>query len=111
MCPDARLHADEARCHVGEPSLDLTARQLLAQNDGALLVQADEVERVLANVDADCRNGFKASGLAWHGMLLVLAAPFQLCGWVGREHGGSIPLTDIPERCTRLDGGGGRWSH
>src|ERR1700683_5571585 len=26
MCPDARLHADETRCHVGEPSLDLAAR-------------------------------------------------------------------------------------
>jgi hypothetical protein len=24
-------------------------------------------------------------------MLLILAAPNQLCGWVGREHGGSIP--------------------
>jgi hypothetical protein len=25
-------------------------------------------------------------------MLLILVAPNQLCGWVGREHGGSIPL-------------------
>jgi hypothetical protein len=29
-----------------------------------LLVEADEVERVFADVDADCRNGFKAGGLA-----------------------------------------------
>src|SRR5450759_1654041 len=27
-------------------------------------------------------------------MLLVLLAP-QLCGWLGREHGGSIPLADM----------------
>src|SRR6266571_722603 len=80
MRPDARLHADETEWHVGEPIIDLTARQLLAQNDGALLVEPDEVECVLADVDADCRNGFKAGGLAWHGMLLVLAAPFQPCG-------------------------------
>ena len=93
MRPDARLHADEARRHVGEPSVDLAARQLLAQNDGAHLVEADEVERILADVDADCRNGFKAGGLAWHRMLLVFAAPCQLCGWAGQEHGGSIPLT------------------
>ncbi len=33
---------------------------------------------------------FKAGGLAWHGMLLVLAARCKLCGWAGQEHGGSI---------------------
>jgi hypothetical protein len=32
----------------------------------------DEVERVLADVDADCSNGFKAIDIAWHGMLLIL---------------------------------------
>jgi len=31
----------------------LAARELLAQNDGATLVEADEVEGVLANVDAE----------------------------------------------------------
>jgi hypothetical protein len=56
-------------------------------------VEANEVERVLADVDADCRTGFKAGGLEWHGTLLVLAAPCHLCGWAGQEHGGSIPLT------------------
>jgi hypothetical protein len=25
----------------------------------------------------------------------VLAAPCQLCGWAGQEHGGSIPLADV----------------
>jgi hypothetical protein len=52
MRPDARLHADEAGRHVGKPSVNLAARQLLAQHDCALLVEADEVERVLADVDA-----------------------------------------------------------
>src|SRR5260370_3279578 len=93
MRAEARLHADEARRQGAEARVDLAGRQLLAQNDGAHLVEADEVERILADVDADCRNGFKAGGLAWHRMLLVFAAPCQLCGWAGQEHGGSIPLT------------------
>ena len=60
-----------------------------------VLFEADEVERVLADVDADRRNGFSDSSLAWHGILLVMAAPDQLCGGVGREHGGSIALADV----------------
>ena len=67
MRPDARLHADEATRHVGEPSVDLVARQLLAQNDRAHFVEADEVERVLADVDADCRQRLQGwwSCVAW----------------------------------------------
>jgi hypothetical protein len=53
------------------------------------------VKRVLTNVDAECCNGFKLIDLAWHGMLLIRQPPEQLCSWVGREHGGSIPLPDI----------------
>jgi hypothetical protein len=53
MRPHACLHADETRRHVGEPRLDLTARPFLAQHDRTALVMADDVERVLADVDAD----------------------------------------------------------
>jgi hypothetical protein len=89
MRPDACLHAVEATRHVGEPNVGLVARQLLAQNDSAHFVEADEVERVLiTDVDADCPTRFKAGGLG-----RVLAAPCHLCGWAGQEHGGSIPLT------------------
>jgi hypothetical protein len=67
------------------------------------------VERVLADVDTDCCNGFKADGLAWHGMLLVLAVPCHLCGWVGQEHGGSIPLADLaPQRLATASDLGGK---
>jgi hypothetical protein len=72
MRPNARLHADEAGRRIREPSLDLAARKLLAQNDRAIPVETDEMERVLADVDADCCNGFKATGVVWHGMLLIL---------------------------------------
>jgi hypothetical protein len=43
---------------------------------------ADEVERGPADVDADCRNGFKAGDLEWHEMFLVLAAPRHLSNGV-----------------------------
>jgi hypothetical protein len=97
MRPNARLHADEAGRRIREPSLDLAARKLLAQNDRAIPVETDEMERVLADVDADCCNGFKATGVvAWNAPDSV--APNQLCGWLGQEHGGSIPLADIERR-------------
>src|SRR5438477_9134297 len=40
-------------------------------------------------------NGIILHAAAWHRMLLVFAAPCQLCGWAGQEHGGSIPLTEV----------------
>ena len=63
---------------------------------------ADKVERGPADVDADCRNGFKAGDLEWHEMFLVLAAPCHLCGWAGQEHGGSIPLTAYWRSASRM---------
>jgi hypothetical protein len=62
---DAGLHADEAGRQVGELGLELPARQLPAQDDGAALIKADEVEGVLADVDAEDGDG--VCGLARHG--------------------------------------------
>jgi hypothetical protein len=53
MGADARLHADQARLHVGKPRFHLTARPFLPQHDCTTLIKADEVERVLADIDAD----------------------------------------------------------
>jgi len=80
MRPNARLHADEAGRRIREPSLDLAARKLLAQNDRAIPVETDEMEG-----DWCC--------VAWNAPDSV--APNQLCGWLGQEHGGSIPLADV----------------
>jgi hypothetical protein len=41
MCSDARLHADEARPHIGEAVFDLAARQLPPQNNRAFPVEAN----------------------------------------------------------------------
>jgi hypothetical protein len=62
---DAGLHADQADRHVGEARLNLPARELLAQDDGATGIQADQVEAVLADVDAKGGNVLKRS--FWHG--------------------------------------------
>jgi hypothetical protein len=49
----AGLHADEAARDICQPSLDLTARELQLQNNRAARIEADQVEGVLTEVDAD----------------------------------------------------------
>ena len=53
----AGLHADQAARDIGQPAFELAARDLLLQHNRAALVEADEVERGLADVDADRRDG------------------------------------------------------
>jgi hypothetical protein len=48
---DAGFHPNQAGWHIGEALLNLSARELLVQNDGAARIQADQVEAVLADVD------------------------------------------------------------
>jgi hypothetical protein len=69
----------------------LAARPLLAQYNGAAIIEADDVERVLTDIDADYGN----CSLCWrrHGMLLVWA-PLASLALVGQEHGRTIPLAD-----------------
>ena len=56
MRSNACLHADQARRQIGEPHTDLTARPFLAQHDRTTLILADNMERVLADIDADHGN-------------------------------------------------------
>ncbi len=90
MRADAGLHADQAGRHVCKPSFNLTARPFLPRDDRAALVEADDMERVLADIDAD--DGDLIEGRVGHGRAPSIAAPFQLCSPVGREHGRTIPL-------------------
>jgi hypothetical protein len=53
MGPDACLHANQTRRQIGESGLHLATRPLLPQHDGAALILANDVERVLADIDAD----------------------------------------------------------
>jgi|1186.fasta_scaffold09218_2 hypothetical protein len=54
---------------------------------------ADNVERVLADIDAD--HGDRGVELLRHGVLLVFGAPCQLLSLAGRKHGRTIPLADV----------------
>jgi hypothetical protein len=90
MRTDAGLHADQARGHVGQACFDLATRPLLPQRNCAWLIQADNVERVLADIDAD--HGDRGVELLRHGVLLVFGAPCQLTSLAGQEHGRTIPF-------------------
>src|SRR5215813_4512403 len=93
MGADTGLHADKAGREVGKPGFELAAGELLVQNDGAALVEADEVEGVLADVDAEDGDG--VFRLARHGLSSLLGeAPRSTPGYCG-EHRRSIPLTDL----------------
>ena len=76
MRADAGLHADQARRHVGKAGLHLAARPLLTQHNGTALIVAHDVERVLADIDAD--HGDCSVECLGHGVLLVFGAPCQL---------------------------------
>jgi hypothetical protein len=52
-----------------------------------------DVERVLADIDAD--HGDRCVEFLRHGVLLVLSAPCQLLVLAGQEHGRTIPLADM----------------
>ena len=90
MRADAGFHADQARRHIGKSSFNLATRPFLPQDDRAALVEADDMERVLADIDAD--DGDLIGGRVGHGRAPSNAAPIQLCSPVGREHGRTIPL-------------------
>src|SRR5258707_9192281 len=76
MGADAGFHADQARRYIGEPRLHLATRPLLPQHDGAAHIVAHDMERVLADIDAD--HGDRGIGCLRHGVLLVFGAPCQL---------------------------------
>ena len=91
-----RPYSDDLRervGYIGEPRFHLATRPLLPQHDGAARIVADDVERVLADIDAD--HGDRGIGCLRHGVLLVFGAPCQLRLLVGPEHGRTIPLPDI----------------
>ena len=51
MRTHACFHADQTRWHVGKACFNLATRPLLTQHDRTAAIEADDVERVLANID------------------------------------------------------------
>src|SRR5215510_13860371 len=100
MRPGTSLHADEAPRQIGKPGFNLPARPLLAQHQGSTPILADDVERVLADIDADHVD--LAIEYLGHGILLCLRCPCQFGSLAGLEHGRTIPFSDIRHAAQRL---------
>jgi hypothetical protein len=104
MRPHARLHTDQAKGHVGEPRFDLAARPLLPQHDGPTSIQANNMERVLPDIDADYGNSCLTS--LSHRVLLLICAPASLMG-DGAEARADHPISGnsaMSESCLKLRG-------
>jgi hypothetical protein len=52
--------ANQALRHIHKPCCDPAARELLAQNDRTLLIQANQIERVLTCIDANRVGNYSA---------------------------------------------------
>jgi hypothetical protein len=70
----------------------LAPRPLLPQHDDAGFIETNDVERVLADIDADYGN--RSPCCRRHDVLLVLA-PLASLSLAGQEHGRTIPLSDF----------------
>jgi hypothetical protein len=57
MSPGAGLHSDQTDRDVGQAGLQLSTRDLAAQQDLAAGIHANQVESILAQVDADRGDG------------------------------------------------------
>src|SRR5262245_43399927 len=93
MCTDTGLHADQTGWHIGKPCLHLAPRPLLPQHDCATLIEADDVERVLADIDAD--HGDRIAKLLSHGRAPFIECLLPAYLLTEQEHGRTIPLAVI----------------
>src|SRR5262245_10520429 len=58
-----RFHADQAARNVGKPALKLSARAFELQNDRPALIEANKMETILTEIDADRADGDEWCGL------------------------------------------------
>ena len=94
MRADAGFHPDQTRREIGKPRLHLAARPFLTQHHRAALIETNNVQKVLADIDANHRN--RCIGLLRHGVLLDFGAPgASFACWRGPEHGRTIPLAVV----------------
>src|SRR5260370_32877367 len=102
---DARFDSDQAPRHIGEPGCDPAAGDLLPQNDRPVVVEADQMQGILARIDAD--GGCDCSGcLMGHGdMLLVLLSPRTFSERFGAGAPPRPPISKPPTRTWLSPGG------
>ena len=71
---------EAGRKTVSKAALKLTARELRLEDDGAAFIEADQVENVLADIDADDGNlcaGIGGFAVRWHGQFLCYGYPLS----------------------------------
>jgi hypothetical protein len=83
-----KLPCRSDKAYIGEPHFHLATQPLLLQHDGAPRIVAHDVERVLADIDAD-----RGIGCLRHGVLLVFGAPCQLRRLAGQEARPDRPIS------------------
>jgi hypothetical protein len=71
------LDPNQAWRHVRKPGRNPAASNLLSQDDRSSPIQADQMQRVLACIDADRAHHYCVSLQGHGGMLLVLRSPQQ----------------------------------
>ena len=87
MRTDAGFHADQTRWHVGKACFNLATRPLLTQHDRTAAIEADDVERVLANIDTDY--GDCVVEIVRHSVCSLSQAPLASFNrWRGRSTAG-----------------------
>src|ERR1700741_1505341 len=102
MCADAGFHADQARRYIGEPRFHLATRPLLPQHDGAARIVTHDVERVLADIDAD--DGDRGIGglETWRAPCLWRPLPASLAGGAGARPDHPSPQSSTQRTISRL---------
>ncbi|HWJ19148.1 MAG TPA: hypothetical protein VNR65_10520 [Geobacterales bacterium] len=81
----ASFDSDQAPRHIGEPGCDPAAGDLLPQNDCPPVVEADQMQGVLARIDADGVCACSGCLMGHSDVLLVLLSPrsFSERFWAG----------------------------
>jgi hypothetical protein len=93
----ASFDPDQAPRHIGEPGCDPAAGDLLPQNDCPFVVKADQMQGVLARIDA---NGVCDCSCCLMGrsdvLLVLLSPPLILCAVLGGSTAGPTILRHRP---------------
>src|SRR5207342_2895652 len=79
----ASFDSDQAPRRIGEPGCDPAAGNLLPQNDCSLVVEADQMQGVLARIDADGVCDCSSCLMGHSDVLLVLLSPRLISEWFG----------------------------
>jgi hypothetical protein len=91
----ASFDSDQALWHIGEPDRDPVASDLFPQNDCPLIVEANQMQGILARIDANRVCGCSGCLMGQGDVLLVLLSSSSFSERFGAGDGRSIPFSNI----------------